>query len=163
MSTQLDMIRRVSSVGLRSGNIEYGFWCHHGASYIYPFIMGKPLPSIDADCAKSVPLMEELKQVCALLMSTVFRFLLSHEMMLSPAERTDVGNPKWMAACTELDGGSRGCPCLAWACVEEGARRKQGDSHCAALPDFRSIFVLWTLQTCCGVRIGKRGRVQWGS
>ena len=33
------------------------------ACYQYPMIMGKPLRSIDADCAKCVPQMEELQQM----------------------------------------------------------------------------------------------------
>ena len=63
MSTQMDLLRRVYSVGLRAGNVEYGFWCQHATSYIYPMIMGKPLQSIDTYCAECVPQMEELQQV----------------------------------------------------------------------------------------------------
>ncbi|KAL3926538.1 MAG: hypothetical protein SGBAC_013436 [Bacillariaceae sp.] len=62
LQSQLNLVRHGYSVGMRSGNVEYAFWCQHRASYVYPYIMGKPLKSIDTECAKYVPQMEELQQ-----------------------------------------------------------------------------------------------------
>jgi len=62
IQSQLENLRRAHSLGMRSGNIEFGMWSLHVAGLVSQWIIGKPLDLIITECAKMVPIMEDLKQ-----------------------------------------------------------------------------------------------------
>eukprot|EP00980_Cylindrotheca_fusiformis_P006729 scaffold1400_cov137-Cylindrotheca_fusiformis.AAC.7 len=52
----------VYTLGMRSGNIEYAMWGLLGYNIFLPYVMGKPLSSIEPRCAAIVSQMEDLQQ-----------------------------------------------------------------------------------------------------
>lgn len=62
LESQLDQLRRAQSLGMRSGNLEYGLWSQHVVGLCFPYIMGKPLDGIVKACERMIPIMEDLKQ-----------------------------------------------------------------------------------------------------
>lgn len=75
MQSQLSLLRRGYSLGMRSGNVEYALWCQYNISCVFHYMMGKPLLSIDRECAKHVPQMEEFQQVLSLHFRTRLPFV----------------------------------------------------------------------------------------
>lgn len=62
MQLELDRVRQGYSIGMRSGNVEYGLWCKQAAVFAAPYIVGKSLRWIAEESKKFVSQVEELEQ-----------------------------------------------------------------------------------------------------